>query len=541
MPNRFFSHIMLHARMFWIKLAIWQPLMRQTFSPQRTQEKLLLRILDKNKHTEFGQLHGFAAIKDYREFQRAVPVHTYEELRGAIERQEISQKPCLNAEQPAMYAQTSGTTGNPKFIPILPQTIVQYRRSQFCVAYAIHAAIPQAYAGKVLAIVSPAVEGHMASGTPYGSMSGLIQQSMPDFVAANYVLPSTLFDISDYELKYHLITVFALAEKHITLIATANPSTLLKISAIINSRLEALIAEIAAGNTYGLRANPQRAAELESLVREKPFLTFANIWPNLQAVSTWTSGNCALLLPALRKQLKKTTRIVEMGYLSSEFRGTITVDALENKGMPTIHENFFEFVERDRWEDRSGEFLTIASLQSGKQYYVFVTTQTGLYRYFINDIIEVDGCINRTPCIHFVQKGKGVINLTGEKLYESQVIEAIRRMKQELNVNIEFFMMLGNPESLQYHLYLATDPVAHVTATFEKHLCALNIEFAAKRQSGRLQETTVYFVSPMVAEAYKKHCITRGQREGQFKLMKLQTVQDCTFDFSPYRVRAHAA
>ncbi len=541
MLSQFFLCAMLHARMLWIKLAIWQPLMRQTFSPQRTQEKLLLRILNKNKHTEFGQLHGFAAIKNYRVFQRTVPVHTYEELRGAIERQEASQKPCLNAEQPVMYAQTSGTTGNPKYIPILPQTIAQYRRSQFCVAYAIHAAIPNAYAGKVLAIVSPAVEGHLASGTPYGSMSGLIQHSMPDFVAANYVLPSTLFDISDYELKYHLITVFALAEKHITLIATANPSTLLKISAIINNRLEALIAEIAAGNTYGLRANPQRAAELESLVREKPFLTFATIWPNLQAVSTWTSGNCSLLLPALRKQLKKATRIVEMGYLSSEFRGTITVDALENKGMPTIHENFFEFVERDRWENRSGEFLTIDSLQPDKQYFVFVTTQNGLYRYFINDIIEVDGWINRTPCIRFVQKGKGVINLTGEKLYESQVIEAIRRLKQELNVNFEFFMMLGNPESLQYQLYLAADPVAHITATFEKHLCALNIEFAAKRQSGRLQETAVYFVSPMVAEAYKKHCIARGQGEGQFKLMKLQYLQDCTFDFSPYQVRAHAA
>ena len=213
---------------------------------------------------------------------------------------------------------------------------------------------------------------------------------------------------------------------------------------------------------------------------------------------------------------------------------SITVDVLHNKSIPTIHENFFEFVECDAWENEEPAFLTIDALTEGQQYYVFATTQNGLYRYFINDIVEVDGWFNKTPTIRFVQKGKGVTNLTGEKLYESQVIEAVQKLAQEAGIEIDFFMMLGCPDTVQYTLYVEAKP-SNAVAAFEAHLGTLNIEFESKRGSGRLNETQLAFLKPGVAEKYKQYCIEQGQREGQFKLLKLQYVKDCGFDFSPYR------
>jgi hypothetical protein len=56
---------------------------------------------------------------------------------------------------------------------------------------------------------------------------------------------------------------------------------------------------------------------------------------------------------------------------------------------------------------------------------VFVTNASVLYRYKMNDIVEVAGLYGRTPLIRFVQKGKGVVSFTGEKLYEVQVIAAV--------------------------------------------------------------------------------------------------------------------
>ncbi|WP_419903235.1 GH3 auxin-responsive promoter family protein [Kiloniella sp.] len=544
----FVFNLLIHLKMVLVRYLSWAPLMRQSRAPRTVQEKLLLAILKKNRNTEFGKAHKFSSIKTYAEYKRLVSVKFYEDLRPLIEKQERKNTPSLNASQPIMYAQTSGTTGRSKFIPILRKTVSQYRRSQHCVAYAEYLGIPGVFDGKILAIVSPAVEGSLDTGTPYGSMSGLIYQSMPKFVNEKYVVPPQIFEIKDSDLKYFLITAFALSEKNITLIATANPSTLLKIAEILKNRFNDLVEVIAEGNRYGLKPNPIRARELRATSifgdLTNPLVgsvSFENIWPNLKSVTTWTGGNCAIQIPNVKKLLKQSTKIVEMGYLSSEFRGSITVDVLNNKSIPTIHENFFEFVERDQWGEDDPDFLTVDMLGEGQQYYVVVTTQNGLFRYFINDIVEVDGWFNNTPTIRFVQKGRGVTNLTGEKLYENHVLEAIRKLKIERSLDFNFFMMLGCPDKIKYQLFIEEDPESEldtdIVLSLERYLSEINIEFKAKRESGRLKKTSVVFLKEGTAEAYRNHCIAEGQSEGQFKLLHLQEVKDCSFNFDQHRCK----
>jgi len=512
-------------KMALIKQFLWKPLMRATYSPQRVQNELLLRIIKQNRRTVFGRQHGFATISSYDEYRKAVPVNTYEKLRGYIEKQEAKKKPYLNHNHPIMYAQTSGTTGKPKYIPILKTTVSQYRRSQYVVAYAKYLAIPDVYMGRVLAIVSPAVEGHLDTGTPFGSMSGLIYQSMPAFVRAKYVVPPKVFEITDYQRKYYLITLHALAEREITMIATANPSTLAKLDKIMNEDSEQLVHEIR-------KKNPKRADELQQFLSNKGALIFADVWPNLKSVTIWTGGSCSFLIPALKKKLSSSTRIVEMGYLSSEFRGGITVDVLKNREIPALHENFFEFVEKNDWGNKSPNFLTLDRIEKGKQYYIFATTQSGLYRYNINDIIEATGQFNNTPTIRFVQKGKGVTSLTGEKLYEGQLVRAMAKLGQLRDIEFHFFMMLGCPETLEYSLFVEHEPLD--AFDIEQHLIGFNREFNAKRKSQRLKPVKILFVHDGTGEAYKQHCLKQGQRESQFKLAHLQYKQDCSFNFTEY-------
>ena len=99
-------------------------------------------------------------------------------------------------------------------------------------------------------------------------------------------------------------------------------------------------------------------------------------------------------------------------------------------------------MEQEEWESEQHNFLTIDQIEEGKQYYIFATTQNGLYRYFINDIIEVNGRFNNTPTIRFVQKGKGVTNITGEKLYENHLIEAVGEVKKKLGLDIQFLSLI---------------------------------------------------------------------------------------------------
>ncbi|HIN70388.1 MAG TPA: GH3 auxin-responsive promoter family protein, partial [Acidobacteria bacterium] len=418
----------------------WRPFVQATKQPVEVQTRLLRRLVHRNCDTRFGREHGFSTINSYADFAAAVPIQTYETLRSYIEDQERTGEPALNAAQPVMYARTSGTTGEAKLIPILQDTIQAHKRSQAIQSYVQFSADARAYYGRCLAIVSPAEEGALDSGTPYGSTSGFMYENMPALARMKYVLPYQVFGIADYDLKYLLILRLAVNYRDVTHVACANPSTLVKLLSVLADNRATLLQDVIQG-TFS-RANdlsgelqaiiapllsclPARVAELRT-VFASPRPTFADLWPELRLVSTWTGGSCRIPLAKVRPTLPSGTRVCELGYLASELRGTLVPDLDQDGGTPTIHENFFEFVERNDWDAGRRTFYLVDQIQQGKEYYIIPTTGTGLYRYFMNDIVRVTGSFHATPTIEFVQKGKGVTNITGEKLYESQVIEAVR-------------------------------------------------------------------------------------------------------------------
>ena len=544
----------LWARMQLLRWTHWPPFVTAAKHPVDTQIDLLLRLLRRNRDTRFGREHAFAGIKSYADFAAAVPVQTYETLRPYIEDQERTGQPALNAEQPVMYARTSGTTGQAKLIPVLRKTIQEYKRSQAIQSFVQFSADPDAYYGHLLAIVSPAQEGTLESGTPYGSTSGFMYENMPAAAKTKYVLPSQVFGIADYDLKYLLILRLAVTHRDITHIACANPSTLVKLLSVLDtaravlledatrgtfSRTDELSAHVRAVIGPRLSCPSQRVAELQSIL-SAPHPTFAQLWPELRLVSTWTGGSCRIPLASVRPALPPGARVAELGYLSSELRGTLIADVDRNIGTPTIQDNFFEFVERDDWDGGRKVFLTVEQIEQGKEYYIIATTGTGLYRYFMNDIVRVTGVFHATPAIEFVQKGKGVTNITGEKVYESQVIDAVRSTEEETGIVSEFFMMLADVDHGVYRLVVEcatpTDPWRSTTlGEIERRLGDLNVEYAAKRASGRLRHLELLAVRPGTGDAYKQYCLQQGQREGQFKLVALQYQSECGFPFADFR------
>ena len=176
-------------------------------------------------------------------------------------------------------------------------------------------------------------------------------------------------------------------------------------------------------------------------------------------------------------------------------------------------------------------------IELNKDYYIFVTTQNGLYRYFINDIIRVTGKYHSTPTIKFIQKGDGVVSLTGEKLYEDQVNIAVLKVIKKYSLKIKFYVMVAYSEELKYRLYIQQPFKAVYAQEIEKELYLLNIEYMEKRKSGRLMPLEVVCVEKGTAEEFKKYNLDKGQREGQFKLIRLLSDKDCNFDFNKFCIR----
>jgi hypothetical protein len=508
----------------------YRRLMEGSKTPREAQAALLREIVVANAETEFGRRHGFSTIKDIGDFRAAVPVQSYEDLRPFIERQELTGEPSLTAEPPVYYHRTSGTVGTPKDIPVTESGLRRIKHHQQVSTYA-RSKGSAIFKGKIFAVTGQAIEGRMAGGTPFGSASGLIYQSQSRFVRSRYVLPPDLSAIEDYEAQYLAMAVHGLSEPAVTCIATANPSTLVRLLSVINQNADEILGKL----TSGIR----RAEHLESRLKAAGKLTYADIWPDLKGVVTWTGGSCGIPLRKLSGSLPAGVAVIELGYLASELRGTVNIDVRRNLCLPNIFDTFFEFAERDAWEGGTADFLSLDELADNGEYYVFVTTPEGLYRYDMNDILRVTGRVNQTPTLEFVQKGKGVTSITGEKLYESQVLDAVMAALTGAGIELDFFIMLADRENAGYALYVEAERPSHdigadLAQDIDSRLRASNIEYDGKRGSGRLAPLEVRWLRSSAGDAYRRERVAKGQRDAQFKYLHLQYADECGFDFGAH-------
>ena len=527
----------------------WRPVARQAGRPDLAQTEVLRSIVSANRETTFGREHGFADVDGPQTFRARVPVQQYEMLRPYIDRQRRTGETALTADAPLFYAQTSGTTGTPKYIPITPAALAIHRAEQALFSYLQFRACPQAFAGMGMGIMGAAVEGRLDSGHAVGSVSGHLYQSLPRFIQSRFVVPPAVSSVSDYDLKYQIILQLALAQPRITHIGSPNPSTFLRLLDVLNRNREVLLRSLATGTSSlvsGLEpslqaivasrmtAMPERASRLEKL----PELTYANVWPDVKLLTTWTGGSCGIALGALRTRLPAGAQVMELGYQATEVRGTIPLEAETSGGLPPLHHTYFEFVERTAWDRERPDFLTLDQLERGAQYYVLVTSVAGLYRYFMNDLVEVTGFFQKTPLLRFLQKGKGVTSLTGEKLYEAQAVDTVQGELSRRGIAFTFFIMIADEEAMTYRLLVEAQAGSADASTVgdavDRRLGELNIEYQAKRESGRLGPLTLTWLRAGAAEAYKAAAVGAGQREGQLKPPVLQYRKDLLVNFDEY-------
>ncbi|MEY4330577.1 MAG: hypothetical protein RL609_1325 [Bacteroidota bacterium] len=522
---------------------------RDTRDIRNQQEALLLQLIAKNANTQWGKQHHFSEIHSYEDYKRQVPVNTYEELRSWILAQaESGVGGHLMHDAMVMFNQTSGSTAQPKWIPVTQDTLDGLQYTQQLSTWLQYEYAPEAFEGHIMGIVSPAIENMSPYGLPIGAASGHFYKNMPRLVKRKYVLPHSVFEVKDYSVKYYLILLLALQHKDITYLGSANPSTFLQLNQLLNLRKDELLRDLRKGKPMGvaeqiepklfnriselLSPSRQRCAELESIFSQDE-IEIKQVWPHLRLLVTWTCGSCGIALKAALKLMPEKIKVADLGYLSSEFRGSVAYQFENQSGIPTFQYHFFEFVEKDKWENGQADFILLDELKEGQDYYVFVTTASGLYRYNMNDILRVTGFVNQCPLIVFQQKGNGACNITGEKLYESQVVDAF----QSMNWNAIFYQVLANVENSRYVGFIEwhkipTQTKDELAFIMDNALRARNVEYDEKRASGRLKSFEIRYLPSGTFADIKRQAVDAGQKEGQFKMVMLQYMDQYKWDLS---------
>jgi len=378
-------------------------------------------------------------------------------------------------------------------------------------------------------------------------------------VKSMYTAPYGVFAIEDYEAKYYTLLRLA-AGQDISCIATVNPSTIVLLADRLARHSEAIIRDVRDGTlsadapvsaelraSLHLKPDPERARRLEQAVsRGGGVLQPGLAWPKLAAVGCWKGGTVGAYLTRFDTLFPQRPPVRDFGYYATELRGSVPLSDQGDAGAVAVGTNVLEFFPAG--EDRvpkGRELLPVERLEEGQRYFVYVTSVSGLYRYDMNDIVEVAGHYGKTPLIRFIQKGKGVVSFTGEKLYETQVIAAVDQAFASLRGRYHFIAAVaelvdGTSPRLVY-LTEFDDPVtdADGSALVDRVDAALgdqNSEYQTKRKSLRYGAPVIRVVRPGEFDRYRRRMVEQGHRtDGQFKVLRLTSDASFAAEFEADR------
>ncbi|MCQ2335859.1 MAG: GH3 auxin-responsive promoter family protein [Paludibacteraceae bacterium] len=510
-------------------------------NPRKSQEKTLRAILEYGKETVYGKEHKFSEIlkaKDgtelFKLYQKYVNPSEYEDFRPYINRMKAGESDVLFQGRPLLYATTSGATGEPKWIPISKAYLNNiYGKMNKVWLFNFLKNRPKVYTGYIVSIVGKQIEGYTPDGTIFGSVSGFTQARCPGFVKKLYASPSEIFAIDDYTARNYAIMRMGI-ERNITLVVTANPSTMVELQSNVNKWWDEYITDIENGTMSSkvsisddirkavepyLKPNPERAAELRELKEKYGQVLPKHFWPNLQLLTTWKCGNTQIYLDKLHDCFPEEMLHQEFAYFASECRaGLVLDDSIETTLFPHMH--YYEFKKASEFDNPDAPFHQLDELVEGEQYCPFVTTFSGLYRYNMNDIVQASSPFINTPRVHMIQKVNGIVTITGEKLYEGQFINAVNAAQESTDLKLNYFTGYANLPESRYDWYFefADESVSQkqaekFAAEVDNNLKKTNMEYESKRNSFRLKDPAVFRLESHSFEKFKATVVNETHQD----------------------------
>jgi hypothetical protein len=183
--------------------------------------------------------------------------------------------------------------------------------------------------------------------------------------------------------------------------------------------------------------------------------------------------------------------------------------------------HFFEFISAD------GCIRLADELKEGENYEVIVSTGGGLWRYRLGDRVLVDGFLEKTPSLQFIERTGNVCDLRGEKLSEHQVILAFSEASKALQQSPHFIMLA--PEARDLGVGYTCFVEGEIDDQFVERLeIALrrNPNYAWCRELGQLAGLRTFQINRNGHQCFLQNESARGRRLGEIKPCALSSRAD---------------
>lgn len=493
-----------------------RPFQDALLDPAAAQEARLRAILAGGAPTAFGRAHGLAAVAGagdvVRAWREAVPVRDHAALTEWFDRVAAGEPGVLTTDPVRMLLETSGTTGRAKWLPVTDAWARTYGAAQELWVLGMLRDDEELRRGKAFSIVSPAARARSPGGLPVGANTGRMFLAQPWWLRLRATIPYRAYSLPDPDARAYTLLRIALGQR-VMAWTTANPSTILLYCRRLEAWWEDLCADVAEGTLRRGPAASLSAADRCGLwwwLRRRPLPSRpipAEIWP-LRRVSCWTGGAARFFLERLPEALGAWVPVREAGVNASEGYFAVAVD----DGDPVVFASghFLELVPVD-----GGDPVGVHEAELGGEYRLVVTTEAGLYRYDLGDVVKVTGFCGRVPRVVFQRKIGAVLNATGEKVTEDQVLIAARAA---FPAAVAVSVSMGWAEVPYQRIAVEGPPPGPLAARdYDVALARLNVEYRDKRETGRLALPEVRPVPPGTFARWRAARVAAGAPEAQVK------------------------
>jgi hypothetical protein len=418
--------------------------------PENVQNETFKQLVNYAMETEWGKKYGFHEDMSVKEFQSAVPLQMYEDIKPYVDRIRAGEQNVLWPSEIRWFAKSSGTTSEKsKFVPVSYEALedCHFRGGKDCLAiYTNNYPETNVLKGKSLILGGSHQVNNFSNQSYYGDLSAILIENMP-FWAHIMRTPSTdIALMSEWEEKLDKLTRATVTE-NVTNIAGV-PSWILVL--------------------------------LKNILEFTGKKNITEVWPNLEL---FTHGGVSFTpyIPSPGMKYMET-------YNASEgFFGIQDDPSRDDMLLMLDYGIFYEFIPLDKLEQPNPPVLTVDNVQTGKNYAVVITTNSGLWRYIIGDTIQFTSLAPHK--FKITGRTRHFINAFGEEVIVDNAEKALHAACDSTGAIVHeytaapVFMNTDTKGSHQWIIEFETLPpdIQLFTQQLDKALQACNSDYEAKR------------------------------------------------------------
>lgn len=423
------------------------------------------------EQTAFGRQHNFKKRDCYDDFRKQVPVSFYNDISEQVGQLKEGGGDIFWPGTIDWFAVSAGTSGEGKHLPLSDQRLKSDRRFMLKIA-----------------------------------LSYLQQRpNILDLIGKHISLPGFLEEKENFQIGE--ISAFSAqnAPFWLTPLQFFNPDELVNLP--FSKKIERILNKAVDTDVRVMTAAPNWILTIfQRLLSQTGKESIAEIWPNLKLL---ICGGVKLdnYRPHIRSLLGSTDVDFIETYGASE--GYIAFsDDLQRTDLKLVFDNgiFYEFIPHPlSGQDAMSiqETIPLWKVQTDVPYAILVTTNAGLWRYALNDIIEFQD--TDPPRIEVMGRVSEMLDEYGEALYAYEAAETLQRTAEELSITVGNFTVgaqMANSRQIPRHFWfiqtsepLHKDTLDRLAKKLDAALQRENRHYAIRRESKTLGEPEVFTIT----------------------------------------------